>query len=199
VAAHFQLNFQLSDSRTELTWFKVKVTLRLTVGRSVSFGIDPLFDNHHPSACFYLKTPSCLYFKIQLFGDRFCLRLLVKPTKLGPIDIVPTFGSIRWAQLSRCHLKTETESSLRNVLFLDKDRTMDIVHQHNICTYLPLSQTLGSYLHNAELQNLYCSPNTIRITKPRRIRREGHIVHTGKKTNLCMWENNGTMDLIETG
>jgi hypothetical protein len=46
-----------------------------------------------------------------------------------------------WAQLSRLYLKTETESSLRNVVFcninrtvfLDRDRTMNSVQKHNIC------------------------------------------------------------------
>jgi hypothetical protein len=44
-------------------------------------------------------------------------------------------SSMDWAQLSRFYLKTETESSLRNVMlwkinrsvFLDKDRTLDNV------------------------------------------------------------------------
>jgi hypothetical protein len=49
-----------------------------------------------------------------------------------------------WAQLNRFHLKTETESILRKVLFLnvnmtvslDKDRTMDDVQKHNtVLTY----------------------------------------------------------------
>jgi hypothetical protein len=35
--------------------------------------------------------------------------------------------SIYWAQLSRFHLKTETESSLQNVVFLIKGRTMNNV------------------------------------------------------------------------
>jgi hypothetical protein len=50
--------------------------------------------------------------------------------------------SIDWGQLSRFYLKTETESSLRNVVFcninrtvfLDKDRTMDNVQKHNNST-----------------------------------------------------------------
>jgi hypothetical protein len=50
--------------------------------------------------------------------------------------------SIDWAQLNRFHLKTETQSSLRNAVycninrkvFLDKDRTMDNVQKHNIYT-----------------------------------------------------------------
>jgi hypothetical protein len=51
-------------------------------------------------------------------------------------------SSIDWAQLRKFYLKTETECSLRNVvfcninrtLFLDKYRTMDNVLKHNICT-----------------------------------------------------------------
>jgi hypothetical protein len=81
----------------------------------------------------------------------FCLRLQVKPTQLGPIDgAIPYLrrqghigtSSIDWAQLSRFYLNTETESSLRNVVFwstnravfLDKKRKMDNVQKHNIYT-----------------------------------------------------------------
>jgi hypothetical protein len=40
----------------------------------------------------------------------FCLRLQVEPTQLGPIDRTGIGTcSIYWAQLSRFHLKTETE------------------------------------------------------------------------------------------
>jgi hypothetical protein len=50
-------------------------------------------------------------------------------------------SSIDWAQLSGFYLKTEAESSIRNVVFcnmnimvfLDKDRTTDNVQKHNIC------------------------------------------------------------------
>jgi hypothetical protein len=34
-------------------------------------------------------------------------------------------SSTEWVQLSRLSLKTETESSLRNVVFLNKNRTID--------------------------------------------------------------------------
>jgi hypothetical protein len=61
-------------------------------------------------------------------------------------------SSIDWAHLSRLYLKTETESTLRNVVFwkinrtvfLDKERTMDNVQKHNICTNVPSSQTFTS-------------------------------------------------------
>jgi hypothetical protein len=56
-------------------------------------------------------------------------------------------SSIDWSQLSRFYLKTETESSLRNVMFLkinrtvfiDKYRTMDNVQKHNSCIRLSIS------------------------------------------------------------
>jgi hypothetical protein len=54
--------------------------------------------------------------------------------------------------LSMFYLKMETESSLWNVvfcninrmMFLDKDRTMDNVQKHNICTDVPSSQSFRS-------------------------------------------------------
>jgi hypothetical protein len=62
-------------------------------------------------------------------------------------------SSFSWAPLSRFDLKTEAESSLRNVfcninrkVILDKDRTVDIVQKHNICTNVQLSHTFRSYL-----------------------------------------------------
>jgi hypothetical protein len=44
----------------------------------------------------------------------FCLRPQEKPTQLDP-DIGAS--SIYWIQLGRFYLRTETESSLRNVVF----------------------------------------------------------------------------------
>jgi hypothetical protein len=57
------------------------------------------------------------------------------------------------AQMSRFYLKMEAESSLQNVVFrkinsvvfLDKDRAMDNVQQHNICTNVSSSQTSRFY------------------------------------------------------
>jgi hypothetical protein len=40
-----------------------------------------------------------------------------KLTELVPVVRRQELSSVDWAQLSRYHLKTETESSLRNVLF----------------------------------------------------------------------------------
>jgi hypothetical protein len=56
-------------------------------------------------------------------------------------------SSVNWAQLSRYHLKTETESSLRNVMcVVNKNRTMDNAQTHDIFINIPLSQTFRSKL-----------------------------------------------------
>ena len=36
-------------------------------------------------------------------------------------------------------------------------------------------------LHNEELSDLYSSPNTVRVTKSRRMRRAGHVARTGEE------------------
>jgi hypothetical protein len=90
---------------------------------------------HYPSSCLYLETPSCLFFETQRFGDWILSPSSGKTYSVGP------------------NLKTETESSLRNVVswkinrtvFLYKDRTMDNVQKHNSCTNVPSSQTFRSY------------------------------------------------------
>jgi hypothetical protein len=48
------------------------------------------------------------------------------------ISILTGTCSVDWAQLSRFHLKTETESSLRNVV-LNKNRMSNNVQKHNRC------------------------------------------------------------------
>jgi hypothetical protein len=65
-----------------------------------------------------------------------------------------------WAQLSRFYLKTETESSLQNVVFcninitefLDKDRMMDNVQKRNICTTLFICKILFGTLNESSLR-----------------------------------------------
>jgi hypothetical protein len=61
-----------------------------------------------------------VYLKHDVSETGFWHRLQVDPTRFGPTDradprTVP--GSIDWAQMRSFHLKTETESSLRNGLF----------------------------------------------------------------------------------
>jgi hypothetical protein len=57
-------------------------------------------------------------------------------------------SSIDWAQLSRFHLKTETESSLRNVVLV-KYRMMDNVQKHNNSINIPWAQTFRFYLQRS--------------------------------------------------
>jgi len=72
-------------------------------------------------------------------------------------------------------------------------------------------------LHNVELNDLYCSPNIVRVIKSRRMRRVGHIAcmgerrgeyrvlvrkPEGKKTlgrPMRRWKDNTKMDLQEVG
>jgi hypothetical protein len=41
-------------------------------------------------------------------------------------------------------------------------------------------------MHNEELDNLYSSPNIIRMIKSRMMRWVGHAAQMGKKRNACM-------------
>ena len=72
-------------------------------------------------------------------------------------------------------------------------------------------------LHNEELNDLYCSPNTFRVIKSRRMRWTGHVARVGERSGLYMvlvgkpegksplgrprrrWEDNIKMDLQEVG
>jgi hypothetical protein len=76
-------------------------------------------------------------------------------------------SSIDWPQLSRFYLKTEIESSLRNgvfwkikrTVFLDKDRTIDNMEKHNVCSCImtgkmPFGNSTGRF-RNSHLQLRY--------------------------------------------
>jgi len=72
-------------------------------------------------------------------------------------------------------------------------------------------------LHNAELNDLYSSPNIVRLIKSRRMRWAGHVARMGDRrgvysvlvgklegkrplgTPRCRWEENIKMDLQEVG
>ena len=72
-------------------------------------------------------------------------------------------------------------------------------------------------LHNEERNDLYSSPNIVRVVKPRRIRWTGHVAPKGEKRVVdrvlvgkpegkrtlgrprCRWEDNIKMDLQEMG
>jgi hypothetical protein len=77
----------------------------------------------------YLKHHPVFTLKRNILGTAFCLHLQVKPTQLGRIYRSSPYllsysetgtCSIDWANLSRFHLKTETESALHNVTFKKK-------------------------------------------------------------------------------
>jgi hypothetical protein len=40
-------------------------------------------------------------------------------------------------------------------------------------------------LLNEELNDLYCSPETVRVIKPRRMRWTGHVVRMGERRGAC--------------
>ena len=72
-------------------------------------------------------------------------------------------------------------------------------------------------LHNEELNDLYSSPNIVRVIKSRRMRCVGHVARVGEKRDICRvlvgksegkrplgrprhrWEDNIKMDLQEVG
>ena len=72
-------------------------------------------------------------------------------------------------------------------------------------------------LHNEELNDLYCSPNIVRVVKSRRMRWAGHVASMGEERGVyrdlvgkpegkrplgrprCRWVDNIRMDLQEVG
>jgi len=72
-------------------------------------------------------------------------------------------------------------------------------------------------LHNEKLNDLYCSPNIVRVIKWRRMRWDGHVVRMGEEKGVyrvlvgnpegrrplgrprCRWVDNIRMDLQEMG
>jgi hypothetical protein len=77
--------------------------------------------------CFW--TLSIVLFIFQnTFRRRFCLRLQVKPTLLGPFNRASPY------------LRTKQDG------VLDKDKTMDNVQKHNIFTNILSSRTFRSFL-----------------------------------------------------
>jgi len=72
-------------------------------------------------------------------------------------------------------------------------------------------------LHNEELNDLYCSPNIVRVLKSRRMRWAGQLARMGERTGVyrvlvrkpegkralgrprLIWEHNIKMDLQEVG
>jgi hypothetical protein len=68
----------------------------------------------------YIIHRSVFYLKYVLSETGFCLRLQVERNQVAPIgraSLCLRTSCIYWTHLSKLHLKTETESSLRNVVF----------------------------------------------------------------------------------
>ena len=42
-------------------------------------------------------------------------------------------------------------------------------------------------LHNEELNDLHCSPNTVRVNKSRRMRWAGHVARLGGRGKVHTW------------
>jgi hypothetical protein len=40
-------------------------------------------------------------------------------------------------------------------------------------------------LHNEDLNDLYCSPNIVRVIKSRRMRWAGHVARMGERRGVC--------------
>jgi hypothetical protein len=79
---------------------------------------------HHPT-----KTPFCLYYKIQRFGYWILSpssgKNLLSWAQSIELRTGDRTSSIDWAHMNKFFfLKTETESSLRNIVFYNKNRTV---------------------------------------------------------------------------
>jgi hypothetical protein len=86
-------------------------------------------------------------------------------------------------------------------------------------SYLEMKIHINTWetLHKGELNDLYCSPNTLRVIKSRKIRWEEHIARMGEKRGVFRvlvgkpdgkrplgrprrrWDDNIKMDLQEVG
>jgi hypothetical protein len=93
---------------------------------------------------FLSKSLTCFIKNYNISETGFCLRLQVKPTQLGPIDIAsPYLRTIGFNQLGFPEDGDRIQSPKRCVL--NKSRTMDNVQKGNICINVPPSQSFRSY------------------------------------------------------
>jgi hypothetical protein len=73
-------------------------------------------------------------FDMCLNSRRWFMLCLVYIPNLVLLLVSGDRDSLRWVQLSRFQIKTETESILRKVVSLNKNRMMENVPKHNNCT-----------------------------------------------------------------
>jgi len=130
--------------------------------------------------------------------------LLSKHLKIkiyGIIILVALYGCETWSLTfwEECRLRVFENRVLRRVFGTKKDEVTKEWRK----------------LHNKELNDLFCSPNIVRVTKSRRIIWTGHVARTGDSRGLyrvlvgkpggkrplgrprSRWENNIKMDLQE--
>jgi hypothetical protein len=83
------------------------------------------------------------------------------------------------------------------------------------CPYISMCKVTGQWrkLHNEELNDLYCSPDIVRVIKSRRMRLAGHVARMGEGRGVYRvlvgkpplgrprhrWDDNIKMDLQEVG
>jgi hypothetical protein len=104
------------------------------------------------------KTQFCLHLKTECFGDWILSPPSGKTYSFGPNPKIGA-GCIDWFQLSRFYLKTETESGLWNVVFLNINRAMDNAQKHNVGTNVPSSQILDLISKTRAIDESSCGIN----------------------------------------
>jgi hypothetical protein len=87
------------------------------------------------SICKVSYVRSFLIFEcfVLALADGMCCAWLVYPIRCWYRGPEIRTNSKDWVQLNKFHLKTEIESSLRKVVFLNKSKTMDSVQKRNVC------------------------------------------------------------------
>ena len=132
-----------------------------------------------------------------------CSILLSKNLKIKIYRTVVLYGCETWSLTLReeCRLCVLKNRVLRRIFGSKRDEETKECRK----------------LHNEELNDLYCSPNIVRVTKSRRMRWVGHVVRVGERRGVYRdlvgkpegkrplwrprprWEDNIKMDLQEVG
>ena len=115
------------------------------------------------------------------------------------------------------HNQLQQTADRNNAAWKDVIKTVDLsttfIYQNN----LHHIRKLRRKIHNEELNDLYCSPNIVRVRKSRRMRRAGHVARMGEGRGVYRvlvgkpegnrplgrsrrrWEDNIKMNLQEVG
>jgi hypothetical protein len=95
-------------------------------------GLEPLTERPNIGGFWLLITCHIECYSYGSFGSN---HMLETKSSTSETDI----SSFYWAHLSRFHLKTETESSLQNFVYSNKDRAMDNVQNCDSYINIPSS------------------------------------------------------------